>query len=118
MSDLWCTAQRVANVVERHWNASSLTFAVQDGAAAGQTVDHVHVHVMPRKAGDFANNDDIYTAIEDDKSQARSLDAMAAEADELRALFDASERFPRDSDLAELEFAGDKQPDNGESNAK
>lgn len=30
---------------------------------------HLHVHVLPRKAGDFANNDEIYDAI-DDKANA------------------------------------------------
>ena len=37
----------------------------QDGPAAGQTVPHVHVHCLPRTAGDFANNDDVYGALED-----------------------------------------------------
>ena len=42
---------------------------MQDGPAAGQSVPHLHVHVLPRKAGDFANNDEVYDAI-DDKSNA------------------------------------------------
>ncbi|KFO25231.1 Bis(5'-adenosyl)-triphosphatase [Fukomys damarensis] len=33
---------------------------MQDGLEAGQTVKHVHVHVLPRKAGDFRRNDSIY----------------------------------------------------------
>jgi predicted metal-dependent phosphotriesterase family hydrolase len=37
----------------------------QDGASAGQTVPHVHVHVLPRKAGDFKENDEIYDAIDE-----------------------------------------------------
>ncbi|KAK2606094.1 Dinucleoside triphosphate hydrolase [Conoideocrella luteorostrata] len=32
--------------------SGSFTVAVQDGPASGQTVPHVHVHVIPRKAGD------------------------------------------------------------------
>jgi len=79
-------------VIERHYEATSLTFAIQDGAEAGQTMPHVHVrpvsckaswrdcssavcacvsrcadwgrseqvHVIPRRAGDFAFNDQVY----------------------------------------------------------
>jgi bis(5'-adenosyl)-triphosphatase len=43
--------------------AESLTFTMQDGVASGQTVSHVHIHVLPRKEGDFANNDDVYEEV-------------------------------------------------------
>ena len=26
---------------------------------------HVHIHVLPRRPGDFENNDDVYTAIDE-----------------------------------------------------
>lgn len=35
----------------------------QDGPQAGQTVPHVHVHILPRKGGDFENNDEIYDVV-------------------------------------------------------
>ena len=38
-------------------------FLFQDGAQAGQTVPHVHVHILPRKSGDFENNDEVYDAV-------------------------------------------------------
>ncbi|KAJ3603176.1 hypothetical protein NHX12_030919, partial [Muraenolepis orangiensis] len=113
VADLFCTTQRVANLVERHFNATSVTIAIQDGPEAGQTVKqiqwpfvfrgrgpfvfrgrgpfvfrgrgpfvfrgrgpfvfrgrgpfvfkvflkHVHVHVLPRRAGDFERNDSVY----------------------------------------------------------
>ncbi|KAL3148982.1 hypothetical protein ABBQ32_001838 [Trebouxia sp. C0010 RCD-2024] len=102
VADLWLLVQKVAKVIKPFFKAESLTFAVQDGPAAGQSVPHLHVHVLPRKAGDFANNDEIYDAI-DDKSNAyrpqnsagekldmeaerrlRSADEMSAEATQLR----------------------------------
>lgn len=39
---------------------SSYTINIQDGKAAGQTVEHVHVHLLPRYQGDLERNDDIY----------------------------------------------------------
>ncbi|KAK2914599.1 hypothetical protein Q8A73_005193 [Channa argus] len=60
LADLFSTTQKVANLVEKHFNATSLTIAIQDGPEAGQTVKHVHVHVLPRKQGDFEQNDSIY----------------------------------------------------------
>ena len=38
---------------------------LQDGVHAGQSVPHVHVHVLPRRPGDFKSNDDVYDAIDD-----------------------------------------------------
>lgn len=35
----------------------------KDGPQAGQTVPHVHIHIIPRKKGDFENNDEIYDAV-------------------------------------------------------
>ncbi|XP_026200341.1 bis(5'-adenosyl)-triphosphatase isoform X1 [Anabas testudineus] len=91
LADLFSTTQRVANLVEKHFNATSLTIAIQDGPEAGQTVKHVHIHVLPRKPGDFDRNDSIYDELqkhdrenEDIPSKWRSEEEMAAEASYLR----------------------------------
>ncbi|KAL9110688.1 MAG: hypothetical protein Q9227_004865 [Pyrenula ochraceoflavens] len=51
--DLFSTVDKVGRMVERAYQASSLNIAIQDGKAAGQSVEHVHVHVIPRKNGDM-----------------------------------------------------------------
>lgn len=91
VSDLFKTTQTIASLVEKHFNATSLTIAIQDGPEAGQTVKHVHVHVLPRKAGDFERNDSVYDELqkhdrddEDVPSKWRSEEEMAAEASTLR----------------------------------
>ncbi|XP_010138511.1 PREDICTED: bis(5'-adenosyl)-triphosphatase, partial [Buceros rhinoceros silvestris] len=38
VADLFHTAQRVGNVVEKHFCGTSLTISIQDGPEAGQTV--------------------------------------------------------------------------------
>ncbi|KAF8707015.1 hypothetical protein HU200_030542 [Digitaria exilis] len=98
-SDLWITAKEVGVRLEQYHKASSLTFAIQDGPEAGQTVPHVHIHVIPRKKGDFEKNDEIYDAIDvkekelkekldlDIERKDRSMEEMAHEANEYRALF-------------------------------
>ncbi|NXV41104.1 FHIT triphosphatase, partial [Uria aalge] len=63
VADLFHTAQRVGNVVEKHFCGTSLTISIQDGPEAGQTVKHVHVHVLPRRAGDFSRNDNVYEEV-------------------------------------------------------
>jgi len=47
------------------YTPDAFNIAIQDGKAAGQSVPHVHVHILPRKTGDYERNDDIYTDIED-----------------------------------------------------
>lgn len=61
--DLFSSAQRVGRAIEKHFSAESLTVTVQDGPAAGQTVFHVHVHILPRRKGDYLDNNDVYADI-------------------------------------------------------
>ncbi|XP_040264198.1 LOW QUALITY PROTEIN: bis(5'-adenosyl)-triphosphatase [Bufo bufo] len=94
ISDLFITVQRVSSIVEKHFVGTSLTISIQDGPEAGQTVPHVHVHILPRRTGDFEKNDTVYEVLHNnDKEELsasekwRSEEEMKAEADELRKYF-------------------------------
>ncbi|HEY1750966.1 MAG TPA: HIT family protein [Caulobacteraceae bacterium] len=45
------TVQRVARAVRAALQPDGISIVQSNGAAAGQTVFHLHVHVIPRKAG-------------------------------------------------------------------
>ncbi|KAK7465532.1 Dinucleoside triphosphate hydrolase [Stygiomarasmius scandens] len=96
LASLMGSVQRVGNVIECAYGADALTVACQDGKAAGQSVPHVHFHILPRKsAGDrFSNNDDVYPALERSegsldadmktKSTASGFQPLKMDADESR----------------------------------
>ncbi|KAJ6784009.1 hypothetical protein PWT90_07786 [Aphanocladium album] len=121
-ADLFATVQRVQRMLSRVYfrtdrpedNGGSFTVAVQDGPESGQTVPHVHVHVIPRvrdDLGDAAEADEIYVKmaaedgnvggalwdavrrpepgggmprVEDVNRNARSAEDMHAEADKYK----------------------------------
>jgi len=59
--------QRVSRTIERVFKASALNIAIQDGGDAGQSVSHVHAHIIPRHGGDLddrGGGDAIYGMME------------------------------------------------------
>ncbi|KAG8851234.1 hypothetical protein FRB96_009437 [Tulasnella sp. 330] len=65
ISDLFRSVQRIGGVIQMAFKAEALTIALQDGEAAGQSVPHLHVHILPRKWVDFdGQNDKVYPALE------------------------------------------------------
>jgi bis(5'-adenosyl)-triphosphatase len=73
-TDLWLCVKRVQlmlrqvyfpNFTDDEHIRFGFNVAVQDGQAAGQSVPHVHVHILPRSHGDFAQNDSIYDELAD-----------------------------------------------------
>ena len=70
VADLFMTVQRVGRMVERVYGASALNIAIQDGCDAGQSVPHLHTHIIPRKQADLdhkGGSDAIYSMIDGDE---------------------------------------------------
>ncbi|PWN53092.1 cobW-domain-containing protein [Violaceomyces palustris] len=64
VSSLFQAVQQVSRGLEKVFKADALTISVQDGEAAGQTIPHIHVHILPRLKGDIEPNDLIYRHLE------------------------------------------------------
>lgn len=51
-SALFEGVSEVQQILGQHFSTEDFTVCVHDGPLAGQEVPHVHVHVLPRRAGD------------------------------------------------------------------
>ena len=115
ISDLFLSCSLVSKVIEKMYHAEAITMTIQDGPSAGQTVPHVHVHLIPRVKGDWMDNEyvssfilnlysEIYPTIngkekelhahlkkrqgpDDESRQPRTQDDMKQETDLLRVHF-------------------------------
>jgi ATP adenylyltransferase len=52
---LWLMVDRVKDLLSERFHPDGFNVGINAGAAAGQTVPHVHIHLIPRYAGDVAN---------------------------------------------------------------
>ena len=49
---LWSFVAMVRSKLENEIGLNAFNIGINDGAAAGQTVPHAHVHIIPRRDGD------------------------------------------------------------------
>ena len=102
VQDLFLTVQRVSRMVERVFSASSLNIAIQDGIDAGQSVPHVHAHIIPRKRDDLSHaggTDAIYAMLDSDDA---NLSKQLAHKARFPAV-DNDSRKPRSDDEMQKE---------------
>ena len=62
--ELSLAVQYLTKFLQGKYGTDSATISVQEGPGAGQTINHLHVHIIPRRPGDFKNNDDIYPMLQ------------------------------------------------------
>ncbi len=54
-ADVWRLVTKVRSDLQSHLKPDGFNIGLNDGRAAGQTVEHTHVHVIPRFDGDVAD---------------------------------------------------------------
>jgi len=51
-ADLWKLVERVRGYLQEHFSPDGYNVGFNENRAAGQTIFHVHIHVIPRHEGD------------------------------------------------------------------
>lgn len=108
-ADLFLTVRRVGRMIERVYGATSLNIAIQDGVDAGQSVPHVHAHIIPRRRHDLSSTDEVYEKLDGEEGDlSKSLKEKAKEHEGRvmeRLKVDNEERVARGSEEMEKEAA-------------
>jgi len=52
---IWALLDEVKPIIDRAFNPDGYNVGVNIGKAAGQSIPHLHIHVIPRYAGDVEN---------------------------------------------------------------
>jgi bis(5'-adenosyl)-triphosphatase len=77
-------AARIASVVMRVYGCTAYDLSLQEGLAAGQTVEHLHLHIIPRREGDLPGSNWHSTLIDSASRSRLTPDRMATEVARLR----------------------------------
>lgn len=56
--------RKTAKLLTHIFNTDAFDLAIQEKEAAGQSVAHLHMHIVPRKIGDLPNPGDWYQELE------------------------------------------------------
>jgi bis(5'-adenosyl)-triphosphatase len=92
MAELSGMVQRMSAVLLAAYGCDGCDLSVQQGASAGQTVDHLHIHLVPRRAGDLPHDDWHAQLLDSATRPVLTQDGMAREVVRLRALVAAIPR--------------------------
>ncbi len=52
---LWTLVAKGKEAVDKEWNPDGYNVGINVGEAAGQSIHHLHIHVIPRYKGDVEN---------------------------------------------------------------
>lgn len=64
LSEFMLLSRKLAELQTVVFDTTAFNWAIQEDEAAGQSVDHLHMHVVPRKIGDLEHPGAWYSALE------------------------------------------------------
>ena len=69
LSEMMVFARKVTSVLKTFLNCDGFDWTIQDGVSAGQTVPHLHLHIIPRKPLDMPESNEWYSKIPENEKQ-------------------------------------------------
>ena len=60
LTELILFSKDIAQFLNKTFNTTSFDLTIQDGVPAGQSIPHLHIHIIPRHAGDLSTPGDWY----------------------------------------------------------
>lgn len=97
--DFMDTVQLIHSFIEKVYKADALNIAMQDGIGAGQSVPHVHCHIIPRYLKD-GYGDHIYDLLEENEA---NLNGFFRKVCKERVIAADLDRHPRTMAVMEKE---------------
>ncbi|WP_081975754.1 HIT family protein [Amycolatopsis sp. MJM2582] len=54
-AEMYGLIRQARQMIDHHYHPDGYTIGVNEGKAAGRTIDHLHIHLIPRYEGDVAD---------------------------------------------------------------
>lgn len=65
--ELFKFARKVTSFLIRYFDTKEFDISLQQGFNAGQSVDHLHLHIIPRKANDLPSGEEWFHKLDEEK---------------------------------------------------
>ena len=83
---MWISAKKIGENLKRYYNCDSIQYTIQDGPDAGQTVSHLHMHIIPH-SNSSVSSESGKEDIDCEDKDIRSIEDMSKEAESYREHF-------------------------------
>jgi bis(5'-adenosyl)-triphosphatase len=103
ISEFFLFSRKVTEVLLKYYHADAFDWSLQDNEAAGQTVQHLHLHIIMRHPSDLPEPGDWYPLLEsqnkNDSNQRPDLgkEEYSRVAESLKTVYDEAEKASLDS---------------------
>lgn len=69
LCEMMLLARKITQVLKTVFACDGFDWSIQDGVSAGQTIPHLHLHIIPRKLDDMPAGDEWYSKLKQTEHQ-------------------------------------------------